>query len=81
MCLNVQYLVFLKHITLIFNKIFDFFIILILMAEGFCLGARAGKAVALPIQNEFLRYFKNNTLILFKTAIFRFKINISTFQN
>ena len=51
------------------------------MAEGFCLGARAGKAVALPIQIEFLRYFKNNTLILFKTAIFRFKINISTFQN
>ena len=41
------------------------------MAEGFCLGARAGKAVALPIQNEFLRYFNNNnTLILFKTAIF-----------
>ena len=27
-----------------------FFIILILMAEGFCLGARAGKAV--PIQNH-----------------------------
>ena len=45
-------------------------IILILKADGFCLGARAGKAVALPIQNEFLRYFKNNTLILFKTAIF-----------
>ena len=38
-----------------------FFIILKLMAEGFCLGARAGKAEALPIQNEFLRYFKNNT--------------------
>ena len=51
------------------------------MAEGLCLGARAGKAVALPIQNEFLRYFKNNTLILFKTAIFWFKINISTIQN
>ena len=57
-----------------------FFIILILMAKGICLGARAGKAVALPIQNEFLRYFKNNTLILFKTAIFWFKINISTFN-
>ena len=25
------------------------------MAEGFCLGARAGKAVGLPRQNEFLR--------------------------
>ena len=40
------------------------------MAEGFCLGARAGKAVALPIQNDFLRYFKNNTVILSKNAIF-----------
>ena len=41
-----------------FHKIFDFFIILILMAAWLCLGARAGKDVALPLQNEFLKIFK-----------------------
>ena len=52
----------LKDITLIFNEIFDFFIILILMPEGFCLGAGASKAVALPTKWIF-KIFQQHTNI------------------